>query len=87
MRLEVGILVGGHLVLLDGKAILVARAFDGRLVIEVAVNGLRLECSAGKLVSLIVRLSTSPALEVIVAVGVEGTIAQALPVISRVLLG
>jgi hypothetical protein len=86
MCLKVSVLVRGDLVLLDGKAILLARAFDRRLVIEVAMNGLRLECSARKLISLIVRLSASPTLEIIVAVRAEGAIAKALPVISRVLL-
>jgi hypothetical protein len=43
MCLEISVLVGGDLVLLDGEAILLSRAFDGRLVIEVAMNGLGLE--------------------------------------------
>jgi hypothetical protein len=87
MCFEIGILVRGNLVLLDGKAIFVAGAFYGRLVVEVAMNGLRLKLSARKPVSLVVRLSACPALEVIAAVRAERTIAEAVPVISRVLLG
>ena len=82
---NVCILRRGHLEVVDGES-LVVLARHGRLVIEVGTDALVLERTLAQGIALAKAVGAAPAVEVVVAVRVEGARLEPAPVVASRLL-